>query len=66
MPAYQSAPELNLSEKYLLKAAVCEKCAKHASDPTTEHEWQELATQWHSMAYQAAKMSDEASLDERK
>jgi hypothetical protein len=31
MPAYQSVPEFNLSEKYHLKAVGCERCAK--SDP---------------------------------
>ncbi|MGZ5874503.1 MAG: hypothetical protein ACXWKP_20575 [Bradyrhizobium sp.] len=64
MPAFQSVPEFELSEKYHLKAVGCEKCAEHASDQTTEHEWQELATQWHSMADQAARMSDDASLDD--
>jgi hypothetical protein len=52
MPAYQSVAEFDLSEKYHLKAACCEKCAGRASDQSTEQEWQELATQWHSMADQ--------------
>ena len=65
MPAYQSIPEFALSEKYHLKAVCCEKCAGRASDQSTEQEWQELATQWHSMADQAAKMSDDASWDDR-
>ena len=65
MPAFQSVPEFELSERYHRKAVGCEKCAEHASDQTTEHEWQELATQWHSMADQAAWMSDDASLDDR-
>ena len=65
MPAFQSVPEFELSEKYHRKAVGCEKCAEHASDQTTEHEWQELATQWHSMADQAARMSDDASRDDR-
>jgi hypothetical protein len=58
MPAYQSVPEFALSEKYHLKAVGCEKCAEQASDQITEQEWQELAAQWHSMADQAAQMSD--------
>jgi hypothetical protein len=66
MPAYQSVPEFALSEKYHLKAVGCEKCAKCASDRTTEREWQELAAQWHSMADQAAKMSDQVNLDEER
>jgi hypothetical protein len=61
MPAYQSAPEFDLSEKYHLKAVGCEKCAERASDRTTELEWQELAAQWHSMADQAAGMPDDAA-----
>ena len=65
MPAYQSLPEFDLSEKYHLKAVGCEKCAEHASDLTTEQQWHELAMQWHSMADQAAKMSDDASWDDR-
>jgi len=52
-----------LSEKYHLNAVGCEQCAERASDQTTEHEWQELATQWHSMADQAAQVSDEDSYD---
>jgi len=64
MPAYQSVPEFDLSKKYHLKAAGCEKCAKHASDQTTEHEWHELAVQWHSMEDQAAKMQGDASQHE--
>jgi hypothetical protein len=55
MPAYQSVPEFDLSRKYHLKAAGCEQCAERASDPITEQEWQDLATQWHSMADQAAR-----------
>jgi hypothetical protein len=41
MPAYQCVAEFDLSRKYHLKAVVCEQCAAHASDPTTEQEWQE-------------------------
>jgi|GEM_PF-1219683 hypothetical protein len=65
MPAYQSLPEFDLSEKYHLKAACCEKCAEYASDQTIAQEWQKLATQWHSMPDQAAaQMSEKASQDE--
>ena len=64
MPAFQSVPEFALSEKYRLKVVGCEKCAEHASDQTTEQEWQELAAQWRSMADQAAKMLGEASQHE--
>ena len=64
MPAFQSVPEFALSEKYRLKAVGCEKCAEHASDQTTEQEWQELAAQWRSMADQAARMLGEASQHE--
>jgi hypothetical protein len=61
MPAFQSVPEFDLSEKYHLKAVGCEKCAVHASDQSTEQAWQELAAQWHSMADQAAMMLGDAS-----
>jgi len=64
MPAFQSVPEFQLSEKYHLKATRCEKCAGHASDQATEREWQELAVQWHSMADQAAQMQSSASQQE--
>jgi hypothetical protein len=62
MPAFQSViPEFDLSETYHLKAVGCEKCAKHASDRTTEREWQQLAAQWYSMADQAGRMPGDAS-----
>ena len=64
MPAYLSVPEFDISEKYHLKAIGCEKCAEHASDQSTEQEWQELATQWHLMASRAAKMADQTSNDD--
>jgi len=64
MPAFQSALEFALSDKYHLKAVGCEKCAVHASDQSTEQEWQELAAQWHSMADQVAKILGDASLHE--
>jgi hypothetical protein len=54
MPAYQSALEIDLSEKYRLKAVGCEQQAKHATDQTAGQEWRQLAAQWHSMADQAA------------
>jgi hypothetical protein len=63
MPAYQSIPEFDLSEKYHLKAVRCERCAKNASDQTTEQEWQQLAAQWHSMANQAAKLQGDNSFE---
>jgi hypothetical protein len=56
MPAYQSIAEVDLSAKFHLKAVGCEQQAEHATDQTTEQEWQELAVQWHSMADQAAKL----------
>ena len=61
MPAYQSIPEFDLSEKYHLKAVGCEQQAQHATDQPTEREWRELAAQWYSMADQAARMSGEVS-----
>jgi len=62
MPAYQSIPEVDLSAKFHLKV-VCERQAEHATDQTTEQEWQELAVQWHSMADQAAKLLGDNNLE---
>jgi hypothetical protein len=61
MPAYQSAPDFSLTEKYHMKAVDCEQQPEHANDRTTEREWRQLAAQWHSIADQAATMSGEAS-----
>jgi len=61
MPAYQSIREFDLHMKYHLKAVGCEQQAEHATDQPTEQEWRQLAAQWHSMADQAATMSEEAS-----
>jgi hypothetical protein len=61
MPVYQSVPELDLSEKYHLKAIGCERQAEQATDQTAEQEWRQLAAQWHSMADKAATLSGEAS-----
>jgi hypothetical protein len=62
MPAYQSAPEIDLSERYRLKAVGCEQQADHATDQTAGQEWRQLAAQWYSMADQAATRSpDETS-----
>jgi hypothetical protein len=61
MPAYQSNPEFDLSEKYHLKAVGCEHLAEHATDQATEQEWRNLAAQWHSMADQAATMSADSA-----
>jgi hypothetical protein len=63
MPAYRSIPEFDLSEKYHQKAVRCERCAKNASDQTTEQEWQQLAAQWHSMADQAAKLQGDNNFE---
>jgi hypothetical protein len=56
MPAHQGVPQVDLSEKYHLKAVGCEQQAEHATDRTTEQKWRQLAGQWNSMAGQAAKM----------
>jgi hypothetical protein len=61
MPVYQSLPELDLSQRYHLKALGCEQQAERATEQSTEQEWRELAAQWHSMADQAATISGDAS-----
>jgi hypothetical protein len=64
MPVFQSVPDFGLFRKYHLKAVDCEKCADHATDLTTAHQWLELAMQWHSMADKADKISGEYSQNE--
>jgi hypothetical protein len=61
MPAHQSAPELDLSATYHLKAVGCEQHAEHATDQAAVLEWGQLAVQLHSMADQAAAMSADLS-----
>jgi hypothetical protein len=61
MSAHQSAPELDLSATYHLKAVGCEQQAEHATEQATEQEWRQLAVQWHSIADQAAAMSADLS-----
>jgi hypothetical protein len=61
MSAHQSAPELDLSATYHLKAVGCEQQAEHATDQATVLEWGQLAVQWHSMADQDAAMSADLS-----
>jgi hypothetical protein len=63
MPAFQGISEINLSAKYHLKAVGCEQQAEQATDRTTEQEWRELAAQWHSMADQAATLSQAWRVD---
>jgi hypothetical protein len=62
MPAaHQSAPELDLSATYHLKAVGCEQHAERATDQAAVLEWGQLAVQLHSMADQAAAMSADLS-----
>jgi len=64
MPAYRRILESGLSAQYHLQAVGCEQRAEHGTDQATEQEWRQLAAQWHSMADQAAALSDEASRDD--
>jgi hypothetical protein len=53
------------SDEYLARATVCEQRAKEATDLTIRQQWEELATHWHFMANQAARLlSDEKSRDD--
>jgi hypothetical protein len=61
--AFKISRTFGLPRKYHLKAIKCEKRAEHASDLTTRKQWHELATQWRSMADQAARTSNEAFTD---
>jgi hypothetical protein len=53
------------SDEYLARAIVCEQRAKEAIDLALRQQWEELATHWHFMANQAARLlSGEKSRDD--
>jgi hypothetical protein len=45
------------ADEYRLKAALCERNAREATDRNIKRQWDELAIQWHYMANQAARLS---------
>jgi hypothetical protein len=45
----------NLSEKYRLKAAACEKTSRETDDPVTKVAWIEIAIEWHTLASRIAQ-----------
>ena len=53
------APITDRSGVLRLKALFCEEHASEASDPTSKHDWAELAIEWHTMAYLAARTNGE-------
>jgi hypothetical protein len=46
---------MNSSEKYRLKALVCEKCSLDATDPLIKAAWAEIAIEWHALANRTAQ-----------
>ena len=45
----------NLSEKYRLKAVVCENLGLAAPDPAIKLAWAEIAIEWHALAFRIAQ-----------
>lgn len=45
-----------LSEKYRLKALVCEERARDATDLDLKLGWEELAIEWHALANRAMQL----------
>ena len=54
-------PIADRTDMYRMKARACEQQASDASDPTSKQDWEELAIEWHTMAYLAARMNGEIS-----
>ena len=50
-----SAPVTDRSDIFRLKALFCEERCRECSDPTSEQDWAELAIEWHTVAYLAAR-----------
>jgi hypothetical protein len=53
-PVLDSAPITSRSGVFRLKALFSEQRARESSDPTSRHDWEELAIEWHMMANLAA------------
>jgi hypothetical protein len=54
---------MNNSERYRLKALVCEKCSQDATDPPIKAAWIEIAIESHALASRAAQDSKSGDLD---
>jgi hypothetical protein len=52
-----------LSEKYRIKAMLCEKLALAATDSAVKAAWSEIAIEWHALASRVAK-DHELEVDE--
>jgi hypothetical protein len=51
-------PELRMNndpEGYRLKALVCERLSKNASNPAIRAEWEDIATEWHALSFMVAR-----------
>jgi hypothetical protein len=42
---------IELSEKYRLRAAACEKLAREETDPRIKLAWADIAIEWHALAF---------------
>jgi len=47
----------DLSEKYRLKALVCEQNAKDVTNPALKLGWAEIAIEWHALANRVSEYS---------
>ncbi len=47
---------IDLATKYRLKALVCEKNAKDATDPALKQGWAEIAMEWHVLSSRALQI----------
>jgi hypothetical protein len=45
----------NLSQKYRIKAVVCEKRGSEATDSDIKFAWAEVAIEWHALAFRSAE-----------
>lgn len=57
----QSIAMIDISEKYRLKALVCEQFAKDATDTATRSAWTEIAIEWHALASRTAHESSKTT-----
>jgi len=47
---------IDISEKYRIKALVCEQNAKEATDPALKQGWAEIAIEWHTLSSRASQI----------
>lgn len=47
----RSIAMIELSEKYRLKAEICEKRSREEADPKIKLAWADVAIEWHALAF---------------